>query len=552
MKKLVSSGFARTLGALVVVGFSCGHALASVLISSAATHNMTCSAGVCSPSGGNPNLNVTDLTTLLASSDVKVVTDSTDSDIVITASFTWAHASALTLDAMRSVGFAVPVTVAGKGGLGIKTNDGGSGGDLQFATGASVDLWDLKSKLTINGRKYALENNLHDLAAAIARKPKQKFAFVTDYDAAQDGTYTASVVTVELDGVFEGLGHTISNLAIRSSPSIATCLGMFTRADQGAAVRDIHLENAQITALTQTTVGALVGCNSTSKGARVIGASSSGSVTATAQSIAGGLVGGVAGEIVNSSSSANVTLTGDRSFPGLGDIGGLAGYADYILQSSASGNVTGGDNMCAGGLTGGAIEIVASNASGKVSVGDDTFPQATGTITGAGGLACTATLTDQSYATGAVSGGAHNWVGGLLAYTVYLSDDYAAISDSYATGAVKGGDYGTVGGLVGYGCDVHYSYSTGALSGGQNAYVGGFIGYDVFPGSIFQSYWDMDTSGMSNPGGGAGFPVQDAGLIGLTSAQLQARLPKGFSKKIWARNSGINGGFPYLLATPPN
>lgn len=542
-------------GALFLAfGLASGPAGAAVQISSDATNNVTCTAGVCTPSGSNPVLNVSDLTALLASSDVKIMTDSSNSDIVIAASFTWASKHALSLDAMRGINFAMPVTLAAKAGLSIKTNDGGSGGDLQFATGASVNLWDLKSRLTIDGKKYALLNNLHDLAAAVTKKPTLKYAFAADYDATQDGTYSASVVPGELDGVFEGLGHTIANLTVVSSPSITTCLGgLFERADQGATVRDIHLANAQITALTQTTAGALVGCNSTAKGATVIGASSSGFVTVQKQSLAGGLVGAIAGNIINSSSSATVTLNGDNPDPAYGNLGGLAGYVDgTIIGSSASGDVTGGDNSCAGGLAGQASLIVQSHASGKVKVGSNTNPVGLPfAVEGAGGLACIA-VARQSYATGSATANKDSYVGGLVAHCDYFSDDYAAVSDSYATGAVKGGTDSRVGGLIGYGSDAHYSYSTGAVSGGTSADVGGFIGRDEFPGSVFQSYWDMDTSGVSDPAGGAGLPTQDAGLIGLTSAQLQAKLPKGFSKKIWARKSGINGGFPYLIATPPN
>ena len=40
-------------------------------------------------------------------------------------------------------------------------------------------------------------------------------------------------------------------------------------------------------------------------------------------------------------------------------------------------------------------------------------------------------------------------------------------------------------------------------------------------------------------------------VTGVTTKQLQKKLPAGFDKKIWAENPTINNGFPYLIANPP-
>jgi hypothetical protein len=42
-----------------------------------------------------------------------------------------------------------------------------------------------------------------------------------------------------------------------------------------------------------------------------------------------------------------------------------------------------------------------------------------------------------------------------------------------------------------------------------------------------------------------------SGVSGLTNAQLKSGLPDGFDPKIWGQSSGINKGYPYLLANPP-
>jgi hypothetical protein len=62
-----------------------------------------------------------------------------------------------------------------------------------------------------------------------------------------------------------------------------------------------------------------------------------------------------------------------------------------------------------------------------------------------------------------------------------------------------------------------------------------------------RDYWDTTTSGTNR----GVYQGASTGLKGLTTAQFEARLPKGFSPDIWAENPKINGGFPYLIANPP-
>jgi hypothetical protein len=95
------------------------------------------------------------------------------------------------------------------------------------------------------------------------------------------------------------------------------------------------------------------------------------------------------------------------------------------------------------------------------------------------------------------------------------------------------------------------AYSTGAVSGGNNSLVGGLIGRDRSPlAAIGNTYWDTDTSGITNTAQGAGAPPNRQGITALTTVQLQAGLPPGFHASVWGQSPGINGGFPYLLANP--
>ena len=77
------------------------------------------------------------------------------------------------------------------------------------------------------------------------------------------------------------------------------------------------------------------------------------------------------------------------------------------------------------------------------------------------------------------------------------------------------------------------------------------IGIMWASGSISSTYWDLDTSGVSDHAEGAGNIPNDPGITGLTDAQLKSGLPHSFDPKIWGSNPNINDGYPYLRANPP-
>ncbi|MGH6887936.1 MAG: GLUG motif-containing protein, partial [Rhizomicrobium sp.] len=132
-------------------------------------------------------------------------------------------------------------------------------------------------------------------------------------------------------------------------------------------------------------------------------------------------------------------------------------------------------------------------------------------------------------------------------------NDGAPISDSYATGTVSGGQSSHVGGLIGGNeGTISFSYSTGVVSGEAGSFIGGLIGDDESQsGSLDDTYWDTDTSGITNLNQGAGNIANDPGITGLTTVQFQSGLPAGFDPKVWAEKANLNGGLPYLLANPP-
>ncbi len=170
-----------------------------------------------------------------------------------------------------------------------------------------------------------------------------------------------SSASTRYNAVFDGDGHTISNLFI--SRSSTNDVGLFGSSSATSAIRNVGLESASVTANSYT--GALIG----SAYGAVDFAYSTGSVTGS-NSYVGGLVGYFEGQIQRSYSTAGVT--------GLDYVGGLVGNATntaVIKAGYATGAVSG--RIGVGGLVGSSDgEITAGYSTGAV----------TGTGSNVGGL----------------------------------------------------------------------------------------------------------------------------------------------------------------------
>lgn len=487
-----------------------GPAQADLSISAGATTNVSCSNGVCTATAKKAVLNVGDLTALLGTADLRVATGSGGPDIRVDASFGWSSGSALTLDAARSVTVNRTVKVKGSGGLVVITNDGGINGLFSFGSKGRTAFANLASGLRINGHDYTLVGKISTLAADVAKHPDGSFALADNYDASSDGTYSSPPIPTTFAGNFEGLGNTISSLSIDDAGG--TNVGLFAHLGSGGTLADIRLADANV-ANTSSGAGAPVGMLVGLSEGAIVHATTTGSISGSAQNypFVGGVAGESTGSIAWSHSTASVTAGAS------GSVGGLVGVVESgtVYASSATGNVSGGQGSDAGGLAG--------DNNGQV---------------------------ERCFATGAVSSDVESKTGGLVAY------DSGPVSDSYATGAVsQSGELGYTGGFVAFfapdGTNIlTRNYSTGTVAGGN--LTGGFIGDDNSSGTnLAFDYWDMTTSGITDPGQGAGFPRNDSGIRGLTSTQLQSRLPRGFHRSTWAQDSAINQGFPYLRANPP-
>jgi len=524
--------------ALALIAATSAHA--AVTISNAKTKHMKCAGGVCTPTGGNANLNVSELQSMLTASDVTVKSSASAPSLGVLDPLTWASTHHLTLDAYQSIHVRAPIVIEGTSGLTLTTNDGGTGGNDIFEDGGYANFWDLASSLVINGQNYVLVGDIKTLAGDIQEKAAGHYALAAGYDASPDGVYSAAPIQKPLTGTFTGLGNTISHFTLSGErPGIQR--GLFAEIAAQGAVRNLTLTGASVSGGigVRSVTGTLAATNSgyiynvsaggSASGPATVGGlaginngkieSSDADVAVTAfrirrarrqEAFAGGLVGTNSGSLVDCHAKGSVIL--NEPIPGKAEIGGLAGENQQlgtIALSSASGSVSGPVEV--GGLVGdNAGSITQSFASSDVT---------------------------SVFARGGTS------LGGLVGVSQYAS----AVSDSYSTGSVtKGRDaHGDAGGLLGAGAGTFAtSYATGKVSGKHR--LGGFAG--AVTNTLNAAYWDISTSGWSR---GVGWgPVPD-GLTGLTDDQLKSGLPAGFDPNVWGQNPSINNGWPYLLANPP-
>jgi hypothetical protein len=490
----------RCTASLALLGLSLFNApvsYAAITISSEASKNLNCSGGVCSPTAKNAVLNVGDLTSMLASGNVTVNTGTGAlaaqvKDIIVASTFNWASASSLTLDAFRSVVVSEPVEVNGSAPVVLLTNDGGSEGVLSFGVNGRLSFLGTANSVAIDGSLFTLENSVAALAAAIAANPSGNYALASNYNASGDGTYSESPIGNTLTGSVQGFGNGISNLSIKQGGG-GVGIALFASVGTTGKIDNIRLSKIAYKNSNHKS-GAGVGGLVLNNAGYLFGDQVTGSISATGyhegpRGSAGGLVdnNNQTGTIVSSSAAVRITARNNG--------GGLVADNDGVISlSHADGDVAG---ESPGGLVG-------------INYGSVSQSYATGTaVGGLIGRQWSGSVTD-SYATGAVGGGSG---GGLIGTS--NSAGSSTISTSYATGAVQSGNGG-------FACTLYASVAT-------------------------NDYWDTTTSGTTD----GVCDGNQAGITGLTTAQLQSGLPTGFKNTIWAESSKINGGLPYLINNAP-
>jgi len=499
------------------------------------------------------------LSTNLATSDVTIHSGDRatagSGDIYVNDPVSWTSAHTLTVDAYHSIYIGAPITVGGaSGGLTLTTNDGGSGGDFQFSSGANVTFSHTSAALNINGTSYTLidsESALVGINSTLDTNNNMSGNYALANDLTLTTTYTDSVVApgsytgansssgdasfngTPFIGTFEGLGHTVSNLTIHATggSTLGESIGLFgivgyadlgSGSYQGGVVRDVSLVNANITATAGgqevgTLIGTLAGGayngNNNSANVWAIGDSASGTISVDQADVVGGLVGFVYEPGNVTYSSASVDISGSIG----GAAGGLIGYERADPHNDATFN--GGPldtSVFANDYATGDVTVTATH---QVFVG------------GFIGLTAFSTVT-HSFATGNVdaSGATKALTGGFVG-----SDGGTGIDNSFELGDVKGGAAGYTGGFGGTTYNVSAVYSAGKVTGVAGS-TGGLSGHSY--GGSQNGYWDITTSGQNTSAGGTGLTdtLMKSGDASNFSGQ-------GMTPPIWGFTSGK---YPYL------
>lgn len=289
-------------------------------------------------------------------------------------------------------------------------------------------------------------------------------------------------------GTFDGGGHVISNLTL-NLPN-GEYVGLFGFINVLGSVKNLELANLKVAG--RKCVGGLAGLIKDS--CKIINCKVTGEVTGVHW--VGGLVGRADGRnMIINNCSVKGTVKGEEPVGGL--LGDIDGYKSHIEDCHAEVDVQGTANY-AGGLIGeiepGQLHLLRCFSSGSVE-GKSFVGGLAGKVDGSHHI-------NFCYSKCRVN--ANVTAGGLIG-----RNEGALLKYSYATGAVTAEVRG--GGLIGWNenwndsLKVKHCYSTGAVNSSDDAImIGGMIGSGE---PIENSFWDVDTSGMSSGVGGTGLPT---------------------------------------------
>ena len=286
-------------------------------------------------------------------------------DINVASGISWSSSASLTLNAYRNINFADGVSIAGSGAgnltlhadneaTGTGTVNFNSTGNLNFTGAGNVDLFyhpaayptatNFTSKVTMGSgtfTPYMTVDTATDLQN-ISNNVAGKYALNTDIDAssisnfvpiAHGASYTNS--SQGFSGLFDGKGHTISNLTMNNTTD--STAGLFAQTSSAGSIRNVGLENVSVqSTVDNSSVGGLAGVNygsiSTSYVTGSISTAGNGNV------FVGGFTGENEGTITNSYSRDSVTALTNSGCNGCIYIGGFVGENGYINGSAAISN----------------------------------------------------------------------------------------------------------------------------------------------------------------------------------------------------------------------
>ena len=441
-------------------------------------------------------IGATTLSNNLATTNVTLQTSASgtgNGDIFVNDTVSWSSGNTLTLDAYRNITVNSAINVTGTGTLALKYGQGSTDGVISgtqalFTANAPVNLASTASFSTQLGSVGATKNYtiISTLAQLQSMSLTGNYVLGADITASgaftpiggwiSDATYAAaknsfaglypSLSSYLFTGMFEGAGHTISNLSISGAGN--SVVGLFDAAYSGSSQT---IENL-----------------------RLSGVNVSGDIR----------VGALAGVIGPKTTVYNVSVTGS-SVTGMSNVGGFAGISLGAITSSTATENTVAQSGSNGAFT--ALQSTLGIFENYGNVGGFLGRLDGGTVSG-------------SSSSGSVTAAASSIdIGGFAGYITSGS-----ISQSYSTvNVTSDSNSSNIGGFVGYveAGSVSQSYNTGLVTAGTGSSgLGGFAGFNG--GTITNAFWDVNTSGIgtadSGTGGiGAGTP---SGEMGKSTAEL--------------------------------
>lgn len=223
----------------------------------------------------------------------------------------------------------------------------------------------------------------------------------------------------------------------------------------------------------------------------------------------------------------------------------------HVINSKVY-SVMGWNGGIAGGIAGGLLigsKIKKSSYSGEVYGGNQ--------IGGLVGTAWDTTLIEECFSEGLVSG--DDIVGGLVGYCTWnfppAPNTTNVVKNSYsranvvATGIGAGGFYGSpeINGAV------ENCYSTGTVTApNAGGAAGGFIGKIIQQTTVINSYFDTESSGMTE-GIGEFNPDPNIVVVGKTTNEMKSQalvdqLNAG-QGNVWSIDPNLNDGYPVLVSS---
>lgn len=468
---------------------------------------------------------------------------------------TWAAPTRLTMKAASDINLKGDISASGmSSGIALE-----QGGVYRLAPGNRISLTGTGATFSSNGNQYNVIQNLAQLQA-VGNNLSGLYVLGANLSGANK-SFNAIGAGAAFTGVLEGLGNTISNVAITGtgpyiglignnagtisnlnlmSSSVSGASSQATMVEIGAiagrnsgTITNVTSDTRVSADATRTnTAGGLVGVNTgtiqasrmsggsvagnnytqalggvagENRGGRLIELTSAAAVTANSmQRNATGGVGGITG-LNNGGIILNATVSGIVSTLNSGlNAGGIAGYnrnGGVIANALSTGAVTGSFTSMVGGLVGLNENAVIRDS---YTVSRTTGSGATA-IGGAVGMNQQGGIVSNVRAEGVVSDTTGANIGGLVG-----ANNGGDINSGEARGAVTGGTNSRVGGLVGSnnGGNVTYSVAQGKVTGGSTSQTGGLAGYNS--GNLIQ----VGASGEVYAGTGS----RVGGLVGTNAA----------------------------------